>query len=335
VTGQVLEVRDLSKWFGHTQAVDGVSFEVAPGRVTGFLGPNGAGKTTTLRCLLGLVAPSGGEVLIGGRRYRDLDRPLGTVGAVLESSSFHPGRSARNHLRFLAEALGVARARVDEVIAMVGMQEYADRRVGGYSLGMRQRLGLAQAMLGDPGVLVLDEPSNGLDPGGVAWLRGFLRALAAEGRTVLISSHVLGEVQQVADDIVLLARGRLVTRGSLLELEAAQGSVLVRSPERDRLAQALAASGPPGGPAGGPGGQVGLEPVGSDGLSVAGWTTDDVGRVAHREHVEVLELSRQAGALERLFLQLTGEAAVPAPAAFPPVPSPATGDAGPEGEVSA
>jgi ABC-2 type transport system ATP-binding protein len=210
------------------------------------------------------------------------------------------------------------------------MQEYADRRVGGYSLGMRQRLGLAQAMLGDPAVLVLDEPSNGLDPGGVAWLRGFLRALAAEGRTVLISSHVLGEVQQVADDIVLLSRGRLVTSGSLLELEAAQSSVLVRTSDRDRLAQVLAAGAPPGGWAGRPG----LEPTGEDGLHVAGWTTDDVGRVAHREGIELLELSKQAGALERLFLQLTGEAGVPPAPGAPAQPS-LDGGPGAEGQVSA
>ena len=328
MTGQVLEVRNLSKWFGQTQAVDDLSFDVAPGRVTGFLGPNGAGKTTTLRCLLGLVAPSSGEVLVGGRRYRDLDKPLRHVGAVLESSSFHPGRSARNHLKFLAQALGVGAHRVDEVIAMVGMQEYADRRVSGFSLGMRQRLGLAQAMIGNPGVLLLDEPTNGLDPGGVAWLRGFLRALAAEGRTVLVSSHVLGEVQQTADDIVLLARGRLVTRGSLAELEAAQSAVLVRSSDRDRLGSLLAANAPAGGWAGRPG----LEPVGPDGLHVSGWTTDDVGRLAHREGVELLELSTQPGALERLFLQLTSESAVPpgpppGAAAPPPPGAPTSGEA--------
>ena len=301
MTGQVLEVRNLSKWFGQVRAVDDLTFDVAPGRVTGFLGPNGAGKTTTLRCLLGLVSPTSGDVLIGGQRYRDLDHPLRTVGAVLESSSFHPGRSARNHLTYLAQALGVGPDRVRDVIAMVGMQEYADRRAGGFSLGMRQRLGLAQAMLGDPEVLLLDEPSNGLDPGGVAWLRGFLRTLAAEGRTVLVSSHVLGEVQQTADDIVLLARGRLVTRGALADLEAAQTSVLVRSTDRDRLAGLLAHQDST--PA--------VEAVGGDGLRIAGWTTDEIGRLAHREGVELLELSNQPGALERLFLELTTD--VPAP----------------------
>jgi len=332
VTGQVLEVRNLSKLFGQVRAVDDLSFAVAPGRVTGFLGPNGAGKTTTMRCLLGLVAPTSGEVLVGGRRYRDLDEPLRTVGAVLESSSFHPGRSARHHLRYLAEAIGAGSARVGEVIEMVGMQEYAGRRVGGFSLGMRQRLGLAQAMLGDPSVLLLDEPANGLDPGGVAWLRGFLRALAAEGRTVLVSSHVLGEVQQTADDIVLLARGRLVTSGALADLEAAQSSVLVRSSHRDRLADLLRSAGPgsasPAGPGSASPAGPGPEPVGPDGLQVSGWSTDEVGRLAHREGVEVLELSNQPGALERLFLQLTGEGAVPpdgvAPGAAgaPPTPSP-------------
>ena len=183
-------------------------------------------------------------MLVGGRRYADLERPLHSVGAVLESSSFHPGRSARNHLRWVARAAGLPASRVDEVLAATGMTEYAGRRVGGFSLGMRQRLGLAQALLGDPGVLVLDEPANGLDPAGIAWLRGFLRTLAREGRTVLVSSHVLGEVQQTVDDVVVMTRGRLVAHGDLASLEAAQGDVLVRSPERDRLATALAVSCP-------------------------------------------------------------------------------------------
>jgi len=267
--------------------------------VTGFLGPNGAGKTTTLRCLLGLVEPSAGHAWVGGRRYRELENPLQTVGAALEAASFHPGRSARDHLRFLAQAGGIPASRVTDVLRIVGIEEYADRRVGGFSLGMRQRLGLAQALLGDPGVLVLDEPANGLDPAGIAWLRGFLRSLAAEGRTVLVSSHVLSEVQQTVDEVVVIARGRLVTQGRLRDLEAAKASVLVRTPERSRLAAALTEA------------RVGTTVVedGDSGLAVHGWSTDDVGRLAFAAGVELHELSNQPGDLERLFLDLTSEVA--------------------------
>jgi ABC-2 type transport system ATP-binding protein len=298
-TGLPLEISGLSKSFGAVRAVDDLSFSVAPGVVTGFLGPNGAGKTTTLRCLLGLVHPTAGHAWVGGRPYRELENPLQTVGAALEAASFHPGRSARDHLRFLAQAGGVASSRVTDVLRIVGIEEYADRRVGGYSLGMRQRLGLAQALLGDPGVLVLDEPANGLDPAGIAWLRGFLRALAAEGRTVLVSSHVLSEVQQTVDDVVVIAHGRLVTQGRLRELEAAKASVLVRTPERSRLATALAEA------------RAGTTVVedGDAGLTVHGWSTDDIGRLAFAAGVELHELSNQPGDLERLFLDLTSEVA--------------------------
>ena len=295
--GLALEVSGLSKRFGGVQAVDGLSFTVPPGRVTGFLGPNGAGKTTTLRCLLGLVRPTSGQVLVGGRPYAELDDPLRVVGAALEAASFHPGRSARNHLLFLARAAGLPVSRVDEVLAVVGIAEYADRRVGGYSLGMRQRLGLAQALLGDPSVLVLDEPANGLDPAGIAWLRGFLRSLAAEGRTVLISSHVLGEVQQTVDEVVVIARGRLVTQGRLADLERAQASVLVRSPERDALAALIRESGRDGT----------VTEQGTDALHVSGWGTDELGRLAHRAGLELHELTNEPGDLERLFLELTQE----------------------------
>ena len=294
-TGLSLEVSGLVKRFGPVRAVDELSFSVAPGLVTGFLGPNGAGKTTTLRCLLGLVRPDEGSALVGGRPYRELERPMRAVGAALEAASFHPGRSARNHLAYLAQASGVAPARVGEVLRTVGMEEYADRRVGGYSLGMRQRLGLAQALLGDPDVLVLDEPANGLDPAGIAWLRGFLRSLAAEGRTVLISSHVLGEVQQTVDEVVVIAGGRLVVQGRLADLESAQASVLVRSPERDRLASMLREARP--------GSQV--DPRGPDAVHVVGWSTADIGRLAHSSGVELHELANEPGDLERLFLELT------------------------------
>ena len=294
-TGLTLEVRGLRKRFGVVQAVDDLTFSVPPGTVTGFLGPNGAGKTTTLRCLLGLVRPTAGDTLVGGQPYRDLDEPLRVVGAALEAASFHPGRSARNHLRFLAQAADLPSSRVDEVLRVVGIGEYADRRVGGYSLGMRQRLGLAQALLGDPGVLVLDEPANGLDPAGIAWLRGFLRALAAEGRTVLVSSHVLSEVQQTVDEIVMIARGRLVVQGRLTELEQAQASVRVRSPERDRLADALREAG----------GDGTVSEEGVDVLHVTGWTSEAVGHLAHNRGLELHELANEPGDLERLFLQLT------------------------------
>jgi ABC-2 type transport system ATP-binding protein len=296
--GQYLEVAGLTKQFGPVRAVDSLSFTVAPGQVTGFLGPNGAGKTTTLRCLLGLVRPTSGTARIGGRPYADLDHPLRHVGAALEAADFHPGRSARDHLRYLAQASGLPRSRVDEVLRIVGIEEYADRRVGGHSLGMRQRLGLGQALLGDPGVLVLDEPANGLDPAGIAWLRGFLRGLAAEGRTVLVSSHVLTEVQQTVDSVVVIARGRLVTTGRLADLEAAQARVLVRTSDPGGLAGLLRADRP----------EAAVAPRGGDGLEVSGWSTDDIGRLAHRHGVELLELGNQPGDLERLFLDLTQDA---------------------------
>ena len=214
-----IAVEGLTKRFGSVRAVEDLTFATTPGRVTGFLGPNGAGKTTTLRMVLGLVTPTAGSALVEGQRYADLADPLRTVGAALEASSFHPGRSARDHLRVLATAGGLPQRRVDETLQLVGLADVADRRAGGFSLGMRQRLGLAAALLGDPRVLVLDEPANGLDPEGIAWLRGFLRYLAAEGRTVLISSHVLSEVQQTVDDVVIVARGRLVRQATLAELD--------------------------------------------------------------------------------------------------------------------
>ncbi len=295
-TGVTLEIGGPHKRFGAVQAVDDLTFTVPPGAVTGFLGPNGAGKTTTLRCLLGLVRPTAGRALVDGRAYRDLEEPLRHVGAALEAASFHPGRSARDHLRYLAQAAGLAPSRVDEVLALVGIAEYADRRVGGFSLGMRQRLGLASALLGDPSVLVLDEPANGLDPAGIAWLRTFLRSLAAEGRTVLVSSHVLSEVQQTVDEVVVIARGRLVTQGRLSELEQAQASVRVRSPDRDRLAEALRVTA-----------QGTVAEGGGDALHVTGWSTDAVGRLAHAHGLELHELADEPGDLERLFLQLTQE----------------------------
>ncbi|NUO59965.1 MAG: ABC transporter ATP-binding protein [Hamadaea sp.] len=210
-----ISVRGLTKRFGPVTAVDGLTFDVPAGQITGFLGPNGAGKTTTLRMALGLIAPSAGEALIGGRRYADLPHPRRSVGALLEATGFHPGRSGRDHLRVLARAADADSDRVDAVLDLVELRSAADRRVGGYSLGMRQRLGLAAALLGDPGVLVLDEPANGLDPAGMAWLRRLLRELAAEGRTVLVSSHVLSEVAQTVDQVVIINEGVLRYAGTL------------------------------------------------------------------------------------------------------------------------
>jgi ABC-2 type transport system ATP-binding protein len=217
-TGAVVSVRSLTKRFGDVLAVDDLTFSVAAGTVTGFLGPNGAGKTTTLRLLLGLAAPTSGEALVFGRRYADLGEPAARVGAVLESNDFHPGRSGRDHLRVLAAAAGIGRGRVEEVLELVELTRAAGRRVRTYSLGMRQRLGLAAALLGDPELLVLDEPANGLDPAGVHWLRRFLRRLADDGRSVLVSSHMLAEAAQTVDEVVIIDRAHLVAAGSLAEI---------------------------------------------------------------------------------------------------------------------
>jgi ABC-2 type transport system ATP-binding protein len=214
----VVECRGLSKHYGDVVAVDGISFALEPGTVTGFLGPNGAGKTTTLRLLLGLAEPTSGEALVFGRRYRELEQPVRHIGAVLESSDYHPSRSGRDHLRALALAADLPLSRVEEVLELVELRKAAGRRVRTYSLGMRQRLGVAAALLGDPDLLVLDEPANGLDPAGVRWLRTFLRSLAAEGRSVLVSSHLLAEVAQTVDQVLIIDHGRLLAQGTLAEL---------------------------------------------------------------------------------------------------------------------
>jgi ABC-2 type transport system ATP-binding protein len=289
--GLRIDIVGLTKQFGTFTALDDLSFAVEPGVVTGFLGPNGAGKTTTLRCLLGLVTPTAGSATIGGQAYRELDDPMRTVGAALESSSFHPGRTALAHLQWVALAAGVGAARCHEMLAQVGLTEVAGKRVGGFSLGMRQRLGLAQALLGDPRVLILDEPANGLDPAGIAWLRGFLRTLAAEGRTVLVSSHVLGEVQQTVDDVVVITHGRLVRQGPLAELDTGPRAVLVRSPEPDKLRTALST--------------YTVEDAADGRLRVCGGTTDEVGHLAYVNGVELHELAAEASDLERIFLEMT------------------------------
>jgi len=282
----------LTKQFRTVRAVDDLSFTVEPGSVTGFLGPNGAGKTTTLRMLLGLVIPTAGTGTIGGRRYAELENPFTTVGAALEASSFHQGRSGRNHLRVLCAAAGLPYRRADEVIERVGMTAAADRKVRGYSMGMRQRLGLASTLLGDPVVLILDEPTTGLDPEGIRWLRGFLRGLAAEGRTVLVSSHLLSEVAQTADDVVIIAGGRSVRQGTVAELTASQRSrVRVRTPQLPALASAL--------------GRARLETAGPDLLYVHDVDPPTVGRAALAAGVELHELTVEHSDLEQVFLELT------------------------------
>ncbi|MGN6576017.1 MAG: ABC transporter ATP-binding protein [Nocardioides sp.] len=291
--GHRIDVEGLTKTFGTTRALADLSFSVRPGVVTGFLGPNGSGKTTTLRCLLGLVTPDAGTATIDGRPYRDLPDPVRAVGAALEASSFHPGRTARAHLQVMALAARVPLDRCDALLAQVGLTEAADRRVGGFSLGMRQRLALAQALLGDPAVLLLDEPANGLDPAGIAWLRGFLRALAAEGRTVLVSSHVLSEVEQTVDDVVVITRGRLVRQGPLADIDSGPANVLVRTPTPEALRDAL------------PGLTVEDLPEGL--LRVQGSTAEQVGHAAHEAAVELHELTPEPSDLERVFLAMTGE----------------------------
>jgi ABC-2 type transport system ATP-binding protein len=290
----VIEVESLRKRFGEVRAVDDLSFQAAPGAVTGFLGPNGAGKSTTLRSVLGLVHPDAGSARVLGRAYRDLDRPTERVGAILEASEIHPGRSGRNHLRVLARAAGLPRSRVDEVLRLVELEGAARRRAGGYSLGMRQRLGLATALLGDPEVLIADEPANGLDPQGIRWLRDFLRSLAAEGRTVLVSSHVLAEVAQTADEIVIINRGRLVVQGPIGEVVArAAGGTRVRSPEAERLRGLLAGEGT-------------AAVAGADGALVVDLAPERVGEIAAANGVVLHELVAERASLEDVFLQLTG-----------------------------
>jgi len=292
-----ITVEGLTKRFGSVLAVDDLTFATTPGRVTGFLGPNGAGKTTTLRMVLGLVMPTAGRATIDGARYADLAHPLREVGAALEASSFHPGRSARDHLRVLATAGRIPLGRVDETLGQVGLADVADRRAGGFSLGMRQRLGLAAALLGDPRVLVLDEPANGLDPEGIAWLRGFLRYLAGEGRTVLISSHVLSEVQQTVDDVVILVHGRLVRQATLAELDdPTTRAVQIRTPNPDGLRLALAQARLPA-----------AEPTADGGWRVIGTTTDAIGAAAFAGGIELHELAATASDLERTFLELTAD----------------------------
>jgi ABC-2 type transport system ATP-binding protein len=290
----VIVVRNLTKTFGTQTAVNDISFIAPAGRVTGFLGPNGAGKTTTLRCLLGLAAPTSGSAVIDGKAYEQLDQPRRQVGALLESTGFHPGRSGRNHLRVIARAAGIDASRIDPLLELVGLEGAADRRVGGYSLGMRQRLGLATALLGDPGVLVLDEPANGLDPAGVSWIRRLLRHWADEGRTVLVSSHYLAEVAQVVDQVVIIRDGSIVADTDIAELTTSRVTVRV-----DRVEPMLAALRAEG---------IDHEMLADGSLAIAGRDAADIGAIAARAGATVTELrGLSAGeSLEAMFLAVTG-----------------------------
>ena len=291
----MIEVRDLSKSYGYKLAVDHLSFTVAPGTVTGFLGPNGAGKSTTMRMILGLDRPNSGTATIGGRPYRELSDPLRVVGALLEARAVHSGRTAHNHLLVLAQTQGLPRSRVDEVIDLIGLREAANKRAGGFSLGMGQRLGLAAALLGDPQVLVLDEPVNGLDPEGIHWIRNLMKRLAGEGRTVFVSSHLMNEMAVTADHLIVIGRGRLIADCPTHEFIArsSEKSVRVAGPDLARLEQLISAEG-------------GKVSAGTDGaLTVSDLEAPRIGELAAREGVVLHELTPQLASLEEAFMELT------------------------------
>ena len=305
----MIEVRGLTKRFGTTVAVDDLSFTVGPGRVTGFLGPNGAGKTTTMRVILGLDRPTSGSALVNGRPYAGLRRPLHEVGALLDAKGVHPGRSARAHLTWMAQSNGIPARRVDEVLDLVGLTPVANRRAGGFSLGMGQRLGIAAAMLGDPGVLLLDEPVNGLDPEGIVWVRNLLRHLAAQGRSIFVSSHLMSEMALTADHVVVIGRGRLIADTSITEFisGSSQLEVLVRSPQAKTLCGLLVDAG------------ADVRAEAGGGWRVRGLSSAQIGEIAADHRVTLHELSPQQASLEEVFMQLTQDAVefaaeeVPAP----------------------
>jgi ABC-2 type transport system ATP-binding protein len=295
----MIEVRGLTKRYGATVAVDDLSFDVLPGRVTGFLGPNGAGKSTTMRTILGLDAPSSGEVRVQGRRYGQLIWPLHDVGALLDANAVHGGRSARSHLWCIAKSNGIRRQRVAEVLGMTGLESVAGKRVRGFSLGMKQRLGIATALLGDPAVLMFDEPVNGLDPEGIAWIRQFMQALAAEGRTVFVSSHLMSEMALTASHVVVIGRGRLIADVPISDFvrSGSRGDVLVRSPRGTDLAAILTAAG----------GNVVPEPDG--GLSVTGLDAPSIAGIAAQHSIAVHELATRAASLEGGYMEMTADSA--------------------------
>jgi ABC-2 type transport system ATP-binding protein len=291
----MIEATALTKRYGSTKAVDDLTFTVADGRVTGFLGPNGAGKSTTMRLIVGLDAPSSGRITVSGRPYRDRRFPLHEVGALLEAKAIHPSRSARNHLRWLAQSNGIRASRVDEVLEQVGLTAVARKRAGTFSLGMSQRLGIAAALLGDPEVLLLDEPVNGLDPEGIQWVRQLLRSLASEGRTVFVSSHLMSEMALTADHLIVIGKGRLIADASVADViaQASANHVKVVSPQVDALRARVTAAG------------ASAEPTGDDTLIVTGLECRDVGIMAADAGITLYELSRQEASLEEAFMEMT------------------------------
>lgn len=292
----MLKIDHLTKRYKETLAVDDLDFEVKPGVVTGFLGPNGSGKSTTMRVILGLDHPTKGRATINGKNYADLKSPLREVGALLDAKAVHPGRSARNHLRALAVSNKIKLSRVDEVLEFVGISSVANKKVGGFSLGMSQRLGIASALLGDPGVLLFDEPVNGLDPEGIRWIREFFRSLAQEGRTVFVSSHLMSEMAVSADQIIVIGRGRFITQGSVDDLTAtAKGTVFVRSSMPSKLASVVQANN-----------GVVVQNAES-GLTISALSSDEIGELAFAAGVTILELTPQRASLEDVFMDLTAE----------------------------
>jgi ABC-2 type transport system ATP-binding protein len=294
----MIEAVGLTKSYGRTRAVDGLSFEVEPGLVTGFLGPNGSGKSTTMRMIMGLDRPDTGSVTLGGRRYHDLPWPLREVGALLEAKAVHPGRSARNHLLGMAQSNAIPSGRVEQVLDQVGLSAVAGRRVGKFSLGMSQRLGIASALLGDPGVLLFDEPINGLDPEGILWVRNLLKSLAAEGRTIFVSSHLMSEMALTATNLVVIGRGALIADTTVQDFidSNTDATVLVRSPDAGRLSGLLVGSG------------ASVVTRDDGGLLVTRATPADVGEMAHAAGIALHELSPQPASLEDVFMEMTSDA---------------------------
>ncbi|WP_040838958.1 ABC transporter ATP-binding protein [Nocardia brevicatena] len=296
----MIELKGLTKHYGQTVAVQDLTFTVRPGQVTGFLGPNGAGKSTTMRMILGLDKPTAGTALIGGMPYRQLKHPLREVGALLDAKWVHPNRSARAHLQWMAASNGIPKSRVEEVLRLVGLSEVAGKKAGGFSLGMSQRLGLAGALLGDPKVLLFDEPVNGLDPEGILWIRRFMQRLAAEGRTVLVSSHLLSEMAQTAEHLVVIGRGRLISDSTTKEFiaRASEASVRVRSPQLDQLRSLLTSNGM----------TVREDGTDTDGsaIVVTGVTSDAVGKLAGANDITLFELAPMHASLEEAFMRMTG-----------------------------
>lgn len=293
----MIEADGLTKRYGSATVVRDLSFTVRPGRVTGFLGPNGSGKSTTMRMILGLDRPTEGQARIDGKQYHELKHPLRTIGALLDAKWVHPNRSARTHLRWLARTNSIPDSRVETVLGQVGLSEVANRRAGGFSLGMFQRLGIAGALLGDPQIVMFDEPVNGLDPEGIHWIRRFMQGLAAEGRTVLVSSHLLSEMAQTAEELVVIGRGQLIAQCDTEEFVARAGaqSVVVRSPQASRLSPALAQHG------------ITVRSTGENALQVDGASTDQVGAIAAQEGCVLHELATQRGSLEDAFMRLTSD----------------------------